>query len=615
MPAHSSGADEVAQEFVLVGMSGGIGRDLIGLLCDADARVTVVDAEAPHPDCADRVRWIACDLLSEDVELPPGRVVLLLGGDDAPRWPWRAALEASVPTARLLPALAGRSVVLPRWAGNAEPPSAEANDIALGEWCARLTALTANPVDPSSVAALCRELVAPSPEPGARIDPQAAMSRARAAQLLLLRTDCRLGDLTIVTPSVTGAGAKETEHDWAGELARLLLASEPSPAPGRESRAAHQPLFHPAIPVVIPPRPARPDVVARRQQQAMWSGRLKAGNAWGMRLRQQLRERLRLEPGYELLLTTSGTAALELAIVAAAGAATPGAVALVPSFTYRATVDVLLRLGYGIRYVDVNPFSWTLDPAAMATALDDDRVRLAVCVDTFGNPCAYEVLGPLCAARGVPLVADSAAGFGSSYRGHPVGQQAAAHAFSMSFAKVLTAAGAGGTVTFRRDQSRVDLSSWAGSQLMNEMHAIAALDQLAVLDEMVSVRNEIAEAYSSVLQGFSGVATQQVANGDVHSYVHWVARVPDREALAARLAELGVLTKPYFPAQHQHHPVAITSDRLRVTEQLDAQALALPTSSELSRRQVQRLQHALHIALSDLASRAPRSRGEEARDA
>jgi dTDP-4-amino-4,6-dideoxygalactose transaminase len=374
-----------------------------------------------------------------------------------------------------------------------------------------------------------------------------------------------------------------------------------------------EPLFDPPIPVVIPPRPRHPDVVARRQQQAMASGRLKAGNTWSTRLNAQLRERLQLDTDYALLLTTSGTAALELAVVAAAGPAEPGAVAVVPSFTFRATVDVLLRLGYQIRYVDVNAFSWTLDATALDAALHDDRVRLVVCVDTFGNPCAYEALGPLCAARGVPLVADSAASFGSRYRGRPVGQQAAAHAFSMSFAKVLTAAGAGGAVTFHRDAVKADLSVWTGSQLMGELHAIAALDQLPALDQMVAIRGEVAAAYASVLQGVSGIGTQQVAQGDVHSYVHWVARVPGREALAERLAELGVATKPYFPAQHRHHPVAVSSDRLPVCEQLDAHALAFPTSSELSGPQIQRLQRALEIALDDIA--AGSAAGQEAKDA
>ena len=604
--------------FILLAGSGDIGHRLTGLLCAAGADVTVVDRVAPRLGQHPQVTWLPCDLLSDRLELPPGRVVVLLGGGHTPRWPWRAALDIAVPTARMLPALADRDVVLPLWPGGVD--ARRNGDVDLRDWCERTATLAATPCEPATVAALCREL--------AGQDPAVAMERARAAQHTLLEAAVApLGNLTTVAQPQQQAGDpradQATAEAWARQLAAVLLASAARPLLARVQEAAvappgsgtsGQPLFHPPLPVIIPPRPAAPDVVAKRQQEAMWTGRLKAGNAWGLRCEQELREHLQLDPAYDLLLTASGTAALELAIVAAAGPATPGAVALVPSFTFRATVDVLIRLGYEPRYVDVNAFSWTLDATALSTALDDDRVRLVVCVDTFGNPCAYEALGPLCAARGIPLVADSAASFGSRYRGQPVGQQAAAHSFSMSFAKALTAAGAGGAVTFRRDRVKADLSIWTGSQLMNEMHAIAALDQLPVLERMVAIRNEVAAAYASVLQGVAGVATQQVAPGDVHSYVHWVARVPDRDALAERLAELGVLTKPYFPAQHRHHPSATGAARLPVTEQLDLQALAFPTSSELSAYQVKRLQQALQIALDELAA-ADTPDGEEAKDA
>ncbi len=605
-------------EFVLVGGSGPVGRRLIALLSAAGADITVIDPVPPHPDDPHRVTWLPGDLLSDDISLPPGVVVLLLGEGESPRWPWRAPLEVAVPTARLLPALEGRDVVLPLW--DACPPSTVAGpgEEDLTDWCRRLTTLTNKRCDRASVAGMCRELVD-------ALAGDAAMRRALAAQrVLLVSAEARLRDLrTVAAPELSELpelpeDTDASAHAWARALARVLLGSCGAAADMPEPAVSSESLFHPPLPVVIPPRPALPDVVAARQQEAMWSGQLKAGNVWGNRCLHELRAHLQLGADYELLLTTSGTAALELAIVATAGPAVPGAVALLPSFTFRATVDVLLRLGYGIRYVDVNPFTWTLDAAALARALDDERVRLVVAVDTFGNPCSYEALGPLCAARGVTLVADSAAGFGSRYRGRPVGQQADAHSFSMSFAKVLTAAGAGGAVTFRRDTLRVDLSDWTGSQLMNEMHAIAALDQLAVLDRMVAVRGEVAAAYAAVLQGLSGISTQQVAPGDVHSYVHYVARVPERDAFAGRLAELGVLTKPYFPAQHRHHAGALRGDRLPVTEQLDAQALAFPTSSELTERQVQRVQRALQIAVADVVDAgAPHAfaAGDEARDA
>jgi dTDP-4-amino-4,6-dideoxygalactose transaminase len=140
---------------------------------------------------------------------------------------------------------------------------------------------------------------------------------------------------------------------------------------------------------------------------------------------------------------------------------------------------------------------------------------------------------------------------------------------------------------------------------MNEIHAIAALDQLTVLDDLVAVRNEVAEAYGTVVAHRSEIAVQQVVDGNAHSYVHWAARVPNRDEVAARMSALGVATKPYFPAQHRTHPV-LSQARLPVTEYLHGGALAFPTSSELTPRQIDGVCEALARSLPDTSSEQTR---------
>jgi dTDP-4-amino-4,6-dideoxygalactose transaminase/nucleoside-diphosphate-sugar epimerase len=355
------------------------------------------------------------------------------------------------------------------------------------------------------------------------------------------------------------------------------------------------PLFAQPLPVVIPPRPVRPDEVADRQQAALWSGLVKHGNRWSTELTETLRETLDLAPDDELLVTKSGTYALRLALAATVGPARKGDIAILPSFTYRATADVLVQLGYGLRYVDVDAWSWTLDPTAVEVALRDERVRLVMCVDTFGNPCAYRALRELCERRGVPLIADSAAALGSTSAGRPVGRQAHAHAFSMSFAKALTAAGAGGAVVLAARARSHDPFAWLNSSLIDELHAAAALDQLGVLPELVLRRNSAARLYEATAARL-GLAYQGVSPDNVHSYVHWVVQVSEREELATRLAQLGVQTKPYFPAQHLHYELPAHGRHLPVTERLDREALALPMSSELSLSQVEGVASALEEA-------------------
>jgi dTDP-4-amino-4,6-dideoxygalactose transaminase/nucleoside-diphosphate-sugar epimerase len=386
------------------------------------------------------------------------------------------------------------------------------------------------------------------------------------------------------------------------DVRRLAAAGIRIAEPGRdlarfaaELAADQRPLFHPPLPVVLPARPARPDEVCDRQQSCLWSGSLKHGNRWSTELAQQLAKKLELDERYELHLTSSGTAALRLA-VAAAGPASPGQVAALPSFTFPATAEVLVQLGYRVRFVDVDDATWTLDPAALAAVLAAEPIALVACVDTFGNPCDYKALRLVCDAAGVPLVADSAAGLGSLCQGRPLAGQAMAHAYSMSFAKVLSAGGAGGAVVLPAGAQLPPAAGWAPSDLMNELHAVVALDQLAVLDDMVRRREQVAAVYLEAASGL-GVDVQQVRPGDLRNWTHFVMRVRHRKALAAELARLGVGTKPYFRALHRHEfdPGAA---HLPVTDRLDAEALALPMSSEITTADAERVVLALERCLA-----------------
>jgi dTDP-4-amino-4,6-dideoxygalactose transaminase len=239
----------------------------------------------------------------------------------------------------------------------------------------------------------------------------------------------------------------------------------------------------------------------------------------------------------------------------------------------------------------------------VADALTQGPVALVVCVDTFGNPCDYQALCAVCTEAQVPLIADSAAALGSRHAGQPVGTQADAHAYSMSFAKVLSAAGAGGAVVLRTSAVKHNHDIWLRSALMDEIHAVAALDQLAVLAELVERRNRIAAIYAGALGHFDPISTQHVTPENRHSYVHWVMRVPQRPLLARRLARLGVETREYFRALHLDGQALARPLRLPVTQALDAEVLALPMSSELTDEDAETVVAALEIALAQSCTR------------
>src|SRR5215472_6610019 len=663
---------------ILVGGSGAVGQSITQALLDDGRKVTVLDERPPPAGVmAAGAQWLEADLLTGDLPpLPEGEIVLMLGlVASRPRWPWLLPVRNAISTARILPALAGRAVVLMSSAeiyGRVCAPAKEDTPPVLpmaidqiDEWCDDAVRLACEPCPPWRSAALGRRLVdADTPGRWAYALSKLAQERlvareADAGRLTILRLaticgtgqDCAItrlirqalagrplrvpraersfvpvGDLAEIAASGLPSGVYNVGgeplslpalaaeiRDMCGSAARI----EPGPpdaggdgvvmdtsrlrAAGRRIGPLRQhleamvaavrsdgcPAFDPVLPVVIPPRAARPDQVAARQQASLWRGEVKHGNRWSRELSGRLAEVLGIGDEHTLLVTASGTSALRLVIAATVGTAGPGDTAVLPSFTFPATAEVLLQLGYRLRYADVDERTWTIHPEGLGAMVAAEPARVVVSVDTFGNPCDYAALSRVCSEAGVPLIADSAASIGSRYAGRPVAGFARGHAYSMSFAKVLSAAGAGGAAVLPAD---------AATALQSDRHGWWRSDQLDMLDDLVRRRNRIADVYRA---GLPQLTAQQVRAGDTHCYVHWVARVPrvpGRDALQRALGDCGVQTKPYFRALHMAG--FGEGERLPVTEQLDGEVLALPMSSELTEEDAEQVVIAVRHCLA-----------------
>ncbi len=453
-------------------------------------------------------------------------------------------------------------------------------------------------------------------EPGVHVLSGTPLSLVRLAELV--------SEAVGGTHEVRVHAAPEDDVDASTLVGLADTLPEPVEALEQSLRAFVRRLAHevrpldPPLPVVTPPRPDKPDVVADRQHQALWSGRIKAGHRWTTELAARLHQALGLGTDDALLLCASGSAALRLAVVAAVGTGTVGDVAVLPAFTFAATAEVLVQLGYRLRFVDVDPLTWTLDPDALAVALDAAPAKVVVAVDALGAPADYARLHEVCARHGVTLVADSAPALGALHQGVPVGSQTAAHAFSLSFAKVVSAGGAGGALALpaRTVPLLREPVDWLRSCPLGELPAVVALDQIRRLEELVEARHEVAQVYAEFAAIRDDVVPQQVRPGDRHAYVHWAARITgaDRTLVQQRLLDVGVQTKPYYwPALHTHDwgPHAEPAPDLPRTQTLDREALALPMSSEMTGEDAERVVAALVSALACGRGRTAASRSRQ----
>ncbi|SCG60923.1 DegT/DnrJ/EryC1/StrS family aminotransferase [Micromonospora halophytica] len=310
---------------------------------------------------------------------------------------------------------------------------------------------------------------------------------------------------------------------------------------------------------------------------------------------------------------SSGTAALHLALLSTG--AGPGTVVVVPSLTFVATANAVRYTGAEPVFVDCDPETGNIDVALVGDLLDSmraqrRRIAAVVPVDMFGCCADYTSLLPLCAAAGVPVVADAAEALGASHHGRPAGSFGRAAALSFNGNKIITTSGGGMLVSDDVDLIRRCryLSTQARQPAVHYEHSetgynyrlsnlLAALGraQLRRLDGMIARRRRLRERYAKLFAAAPGV--RLLAEGDAGANCWLSVIVVDpvqagwtAQDLARHLGGADIETRPVWKPMHLQPAFAGSRGLLTgAAERLFAHGLALPSGSSLTEDQIDRL--------------------------
>jgi dTDP-4-amino-4,6-dideoxygalactose transaminase len=317
---------------------------------------------------------------------------------------------------------------------------------------------------------------------------------------------------------------------------------------------------------------------------------------------------------------SSGTDALLLGIAALVDRTHEGRdKVLLPSFTFAAVANAVVWAGLRPVFVDVHPKTWHLDATALAAALEElgDRVALVLAASTFGFPPPPEqrrAWESLCRDAGVPLLVDSAAGFGAVARdGVPLGGQGDAEIFSFHATKPFAIGEGGLLVTGDADvASRVRRLSNFGfvDQLVGpevglnaklaEWPAATALAVLDRFEEVLATRRGSARAMVIRLAEV-GYGVQSDVGDGAWQFVPAVAPSDEiRDRALALAVERNVELRTYYTPLHTM-PAFATAARgdLTVTERLGRRMLSLPMANDLTPEDAERVVVTLELASSD----------------
>jgi pyridoxal phosphate-dependent aminotransferase EpsN len=311
---------------------------------------------------------------------------------------------------------------------------------------------------------------------------------------------------------------------------------------------------------------------------------------------------------------SSGTAALHLALrVLGVG---PGDDVLVSDLTFAATANAVTYVGAQPVFVDSEERSWNIDPALVADELHD-RARTGrlpaalIAVDLYGQCADYEPLTELCGQYGVPLIQDAAEALGATYQGRPAGAQGDVAAFSFNGNKIITTSGGGMLVSRRAEwigharhlatQAREPAPHYEHAEIgfnyrLSNLLAALGRAQLRTLGERVAGRTLVARRYRELLGDVAGIAFMPVAPWGTPNCWLTVITIDEtqfgasREDVRCHLAEQRIEARPAWKPMHMQ-PVFAEARRRggRVAERVFAQGLCLPSSSELTADEQQRI--------------------------
>jgi dTDP-4-amino-4,6-dideoxygalactose transaminase len=297
---------------------------------------------------------------------------------------------------------------------------------------------------------------------------------------------------------------------------------------------------------------------------------------------------------------SSGTDAI-LCVLMALGIG-PGDEVICPSFTFFATAGCVARLGATPVFAEIDPGTFNLDPQLLEGKITP-RTKAILPVHLFGQTANMEAINAIAARHGIKVIEDAAQAIGAKRHGKPACSMSLAGCLSFYPTKNLGAFGDAGAICTSDDAlaetCRLLRVHGSGHQyhhkMVGGMFRLAAIQaavlsvKLKYLDSWHEARRRNAAMYDQLLAG-SAVVTPPIEQGNYSIYNQYIVRVPNRDAVRARLADRGIGSAVYYPlGLHQQECFAhlgCPEGSLPQTERACREVLALPIYPELKEEQI-----------------------------
>ena len=370
------------------------------------------------------------------------------------------------------------------------------------------------------------------------------------------------------------------------------------------------------------------DFIDLKSQQARIKDRLDAGIARVLAHGQyilgpevgELEEKLAAYAGVtHCISVANGTDALQIAQMALDIGR--GDEVITPGFSYIATAETAALLGARPVYVDIDPRTYNLDPALLEAAITP-RTKAIIPVSLYGQCADFDAINTIAAKHGIPVIEDAAQSFGASYKDRKSCNLSTIACTSFFPSKPLGCYGDGGAIftndaelakvvrqIARHGQDRRYHHIRIGvNSRLDTLQAAILLAKLEILDEEVSLRQQVAQTYGRLLVEIDGLVAPMIEPHNTSAWAQYTVQVRDRDAVQAHLKEAGVPTAVHYPIPLNRQPVlADRKMHLPVGDAVAELVISLPMSPYLDLSQQGSIATALASTLSRLSPHRVRS--------
>lgn len=304
----------------------------------------------------------------------------------------------------------------------------------------------------------------------------------------------------------------------------------------------------------------------------------------------------------------NGTDALQIAMMALD--LQPGDEVITPSFTYIATTEVVALLKLKPVFVEVDPRTFCMDPAALRKAITP-RTKAIVPVHLYGHAAPMEEIMSIAKEHDLYVIEDNAQAIGCDYRFADgrfakTGSIGTIGATSFYPSKNLGAFGDGGAIFTNDDALAHKLKMIANhgqekryyhelvgcNSRLDAIQAAILNIKLTRLDEYNKARKQVAAFYNQAFAGNEKITTPFVASYSDHVYHQYtlILNDVDRDGLSAYLAEQKIPSMIYYPVpghrQKMFGSLGLTPQNMETTDWLTERVISLPVHTEMDEEQL-----------------------------